>query len=176
VQRLKSDVRIVGRKSGRHSDISLRPQSILSCNRPLVLFTFTVRCCPLLTNSLTLIFIKSQETYKESYLYDSMWDRQLVQMVLGMVPLALIFFVSVPGMVPLARPNVLMLRSSTPNVPMRRTTTLVCSFESDLLSGLPSTPGWEAGRLNDLTDWATSRQSNRPISTCRWNSNYGRPE
>ena len=82
MQRLKSDVRIVGRKSGRHSDISLRPQSILSCNRPLVLFTFTVRCCPLLTNSLTLIFIKSQETYKESYLYDSMWDRQLVQMVL----------------------------------------------------------------------------------------------
>ena len=25
------------------------------------------------------------------------------------------------------------------------------------------TPGWEAGRLNQLTEWAVSDQSNRPV-------------
>ena len=31
------------------------------------------------------------------------------------------------------------------------------------LEGMPSTPGWEAGRLNQLTEWAVSDQSNRPV-------------
>ncbi|KAH8066446.1 hypothetical protein JL722_888 [Aureococcus anophagefferens] len=29
--------------------------------------------------------------------------------------------------------------------------------------GLPSTPGWRAGRFNELTDWATNEASNRPV-------------
>jgi len=29
--------------------------------------------------------------------------------------------------------------------------------------GMPSTPGWESGRLDELTDWATSDRANRPV-------------
>mmetsp|Transcript_18192 Transcript_18192/g.38008 ORF Transcript_18192/g.38008 Transcript_18192/m.38008 type:complete len:510 (-) Transcript_18192:1996-3525(-) len=29
--------------------------------------------------------------------------------------------------------------------------------------GMPSTPGWQSGRLNRLTDWATDQKPNRPI-------------
>ena len=29
--------------------------------------------------------------------------------------------------------------------------------------GLPSTPGWEGGRLDQLTNWAVAEESNRPV-------------
>ena len=29
--------------------------------------------------------------------------------------------------------------------------------------GVPSTPGWETGLLNELTDWAVADSPNRPI-------------
>ena len=45
--------------------------------------------------------------------------------------------------------------------------------------GMPSNPGWESGRLNRLTEWADSSESNRPIICeykpkgrwlwCKWN-------
>ena len=34
---------------------------------------------------------------------------------------------------------------------------------NDAFRGLPSTPGWRAGRFNELTDWATNEASNRPV-------------
>ena len=34
---------------------------------------------------------------------------------------------------------------------------------NDAFRGLPSTPGWRAGRFNELTEWATNEASNRPV-------------
>ena len=38
--------------------------------------------------------------------------------------------------------------------------------------GMPSTPGWESGRLDELTDWATSDRANRPVM-CEYRSEGG---
>jgi len=40
--------------------------------------------------------------------------------------------------------------------------------ESDM--GLPSSPGWKKGRLDELTDWAVNDRANRPI-ICEYESN-----
>ena len=38
--------------------------------------------------------------------------------------------------------------------------------------GMPSTPGWESGRLDELTDWATSDRANQPVM-CEYRSEGG---
>ena len=46
----------------------------------------------------------------------------------------------------------------------RRSAPPRCAFIGDrFLEGMPSTPGWEAGRLNQLTDWAVADTPNRPV-------------
>ena len=41
-----------------------------------------------------------------------------------------------------------------------------------VFGGMPSTPGWESGRLDELTDWATSDRANRPVM-CEYRSDGG---
>ena len=61
---------------------------------------------------------------------------------------------------PLPRGNALVSHSGLEPRTSRRQTGLLLTRSS---LALDRTPGWEAGRLNQLTDWAVSDQTNRPV-------------
>ena len=46
---------------------------------------------------------------------------------------------------------------------LRRGGAPACSYE-----GMPSTPGWDGGELDLLTEWAVAKTANRPI-VCEYN-------
>ena len=51
--------------------------------------------------------------------------------------------------------------SLQPRTDARRAGELLCTSTFD--RGLPSTPGWNRGELNQLTDWAVATEVNRPV-------------